>query len=52
MLHDHVWIFFLSPGHPSAPKSHLWGLTQVMSDMRTQIEFGMKIFEIDMETEI
>ena len=55
--------FFDPLGTPSAPKSHPWGMTQatelkfrlicfVSSFVKTHTKFGIKIFEIDMVTEI
>ena len=57
MLHDYVLNFFLIPWPPQRPKVPPLGLDpgdrmKILSDMRTQIQFGIKIFEIDMETEI
>ena len=64
MLHDHVWKKMFDPlGTPSAPKSHPWAWPRQQnknpvwnvlypSFVRTHTKFAIKIFEIDMVTDI
>ena len=63
MPHDHVWIFLTpwAPPSPLSPTPGAWPRRRnenpvwyvlYLSFMRTHIKFGIKIYEIDMVTEI